>query len=139
MDFINQFKYDAPAFNDVLDLLNVKTFTSEDVERFDALADDEKRAVLAISEEYADLEDSISDIIDAYEDGTITAYTWVICRDEYDLEPIAEDCAENWGVLAEIPEHLRGYFDVEKWLVDVQLEGFWAWARRAGCWVEWRG
>lgn len=139
MDFFNQFKFNAPALADVLALLNVKTFTPEDVERFNALADDEKRAVLAISEEYAGLEDSIGDMIDAYENGTITAYTWVDCRGEDHLAPIAEDCAENWDVLAEIPEHLRGYFDVEKWFFDVQLEGSWAWARRAGCWVEYRG
>lgn len=139
MDFVNQFKYDAPAFNDVLNLLNVKTFTPEDVERFDALADDEKRAVLAISEEYADLEDSVSDMIDAYEEGSIVAFTWVNCWSETHLAPIAEDCAESWGVLAEIPEHLRGYFDVEKWFADVQPMGSWSWARRAGCWVEWRG
>ena len=139
MDFINQFKFNTPAFNDVLDLLNVKTYTPEDVERFDALADDEKRAVLAISEEYADLEDSISDIIDAYEDGTIVAYTWINCYGEDHLAPVAEELAEDWGVLAELPERLREYFDAEKWFADVQLEGSWAWARRAGCWVEYRG
>ncbi len=143
MDFINQFKYDAPAFNDVLDLLNVETFTLEEVERFDALADDEKRAVLAIAEEYGngydDENNTVGDLIDMFEDGRVVAYTWVNCWGESHLTPIAEDCAENWGVLNEMPEYLRGYFDVEKWFSDVQLDGAWAWARRAGCWVEYRG
>jgi hypothetical protein len=143
MDFINKFKFNAPAFADVFEVLEAETFTTEEVERFDALTDDDKRAVLAIAEEYGndydDKDNTVGDLIDWFEDGRAIAYTWVNCYGEGHLKPIAEDCAENWGVLSEVPEHLRGYFDIEKWFNDVQLEGSWSWSRRAGCWVEWRG
>lgn len=123
MDFINQFKFNAPALADVLALLNVKTFTPEDVERFDALADDEKRAVLAISEVHVGPDDSISDVINAHKKGAITVYT----------RPNRLDDPE------ETLAYLRGDFIFERWLSSEQNDGGWAWSPRLGCWVEWRG
>lgn len=139
MEFINKFKHDAPAFADVLALLNVKTFTPEDVERFDALADDEKRAVVAIAEEYAYIEDTIDNVMDMLENGRAIVYTWINCNGEDHLKPIADHLAQEWGVLSEIPKEFRDYFNAERWFADVKDNGVWAWSLRAGCWVEWRG
>lgn len=143
MDFINKFKFNAPAFADVLEILDVKTFTPEEVERFDALTNDDKRAVLAIAEEYGndcdDETNTVGDLIDWLENGRVVAYTWVDCWGEDHLKPIADCLAKEWGILEEIPKKFRDYFNAEKWFNDVKDNGVWAWARRAGCWVEWRG
>lgn len=143
MDFINKFKYTAPAFADVFEVLEVETFTPEEVERFDALADDDKRAVLAIAEEFSDNcddeDNTVDNLIDMLEESRAIAYTWINCNGEDHLKPIAGHLAEEWGVLEEIPKDLRDYFNAERWFNDIKDNGVWAWARRAGCWVEWRG
>lgn len=78
------------------------------------------------------------DLLDAYEkydEDAVNAYCWLFdkwdendfndrYRGEFDSwEDMAEELLEETGGLEEIPEHLRYYFDYEKYARDLRLCG----------------
>lgn len=107
--FISDFECDYMKINeyDSLDKLN------EIAQKMEELEENEKTAVKLMLENY--IVNSMDEAIENLENMT--------CTGESSIEDIAYNYIEESGVLQNIPESLRGYFDYEALGCDMEING----------------
>lgn len=115
----------------------VPTFDTETVERWEALTDDERRAVCAFIEtRYAD---TLSEAFEALENRRVAALTGLETDDPEDYFKLGWFLAEKYGALENITELAKRYFNYEAFGRDAACNGYYTWAQKMECWVEYRG
>lgn len=115
----------------------VPTFDAETIERWEALTDDERRAVCAFIEtRHAD---TLIEAIEALENGRVVALTSIETDDPEDYFELGWFLAEEYGILENAHELVKQYFNYEAYGRDAVFNGYYTWASNMECWVEYRG
>lgn len=102
-------------------------------DRWEKLDDYDKRDVYAIYDAEAG---TIREALDIFDSGDYCIWWDADADRSDDYKELGEVIAEKTGVLEEIPERYRWYFDFEKYGRDVVFSGRFAWSEEYRVFVE---
>lgn len=118
--FITDYETDFDGI-EIGEYSNLKTL-NEMAETLEELDDDEKEVINAIMSEGYKLEEALEKKDDC-----------MIYCDCSDMEDVAREYAEQTGLLDNIPENLRSYFDYEAFGRDMSYEGHFVFTNNGNC------
>ena len=116
-DFENDYNYEVGEY----DSLNELDEIAEELENLDEW---DKEIVSAFIENGSDIEEAL----DGFRDGN-----YMVFSNCYNMTDVAEQYAEETGLLDSIPDNLRFYFDFEAYGRDMSFEGTFIFTDNGNC------